>query len=108
MTISQRFHILVFCDFQINLGNTASLKNSLEGEGGRDIQYFQEGGEFYMGTWQTLRNHVILSYPGKFMSGYLYFPKNLKDIKDHIYAYIISSKFFFQLMVTVFKENLNL
>ena len=26
----------------------------------------------------------ILSYPYKFMSGYLYFPKSLKDIKDHI------------------------
>ena len=42
------------------------------------------------------------------MSDYLYFPKNLKDTKDHIYAYIIGFKFFFQLMVTVFKENLNL
>ena len=42
------------------------------------------------------------------MSGYLYFPNELKDIKDHIYTYLISFEIFFQLMVTVFKENLNL
>ena len=53
-------------------------------------------------------NHVILLYPYKFMSGYLYFPNNLKDIKDHIQADMISCKIFFQLMVTVFKEKLNL
>ena len=41
------------------------------------------------------------------MSGYLYFPNNVKDIKDHIYADMISSKKNFQLMVTVFKEKLN-
>ena len=35
------------------------------------------------------------------MSGYLYFPNNLKD-------HMISCKIFFQLMVTVSKENLNL
>ena len=32
----------------------------------------------------------------------------LKDIEDHIQAYMISYKTFFQLMITVFKENLNL
>ena len=42
------------------------------------------------------------------MSGYLYFPNNLKDIKDHIQADMISCKIFFQLMVTVFKEKPNL
>ena len=43
------------------------------------------------------------------MSGYLYFPSKLKDIKDHIKkVYMIICKIFFQLMVTVFKENLNL
>ena len=42
------------------------------------------------------------------MSGYLYFRNNLKYMKDHIQAYMISCKIFFQLMVTVFKENLNL
>ena len=42
------------------------------------------------------------------MSGYLYFPNNLKDIKYHIQADIKSCKIFFQLMVTVFKEKLNL
>ena len=47
-------------------------------------------------------------YINKFMSGYLYFPNNLKDIEDHIQVYKISYKIFFQLMVTVFKENLNL
>ena len=50
-------------------------------------------------------SYVILSYPYKFMSGYLYFPNNFKD---HIFAYMISSKIFSQLMVTHFKENLNL
>ena len=40
-----------------------------------------------------------------FVSDYLYFPNNLKDIKDHIWAYRISLKIFFQLMVTVFKEG---
>ena len=42
------------------------------------------------------------------MSGYLYFPNNLKDMKDHIQADMISCKIFFQSMVTVFKEKLNL
>ena len=42
------------------------------------------------------------------MSGYLHFPNNLKDIEDHLSAYMISYKSFFELMVTVFKENLNL
>ena len=42
------------------------------------------------------------------MSGYLYFHSNLKYIKDHILALMIRCKIFFQLMVTVFKENLNL
>ena len=50
----------------------------------------------------------MLSYPYKSMSVSLYFPNNLEDIKDHIQAYMISCKIFFQLMVTVFKENLNL
>ena len=34
---------------------------------------------FYGELWQPFRNHVILCYPYKFMSGYLYFPNNLKD-----------------------------
>ena len=42
------------------------------------------------------------------MSGYLYFPNNLKDIDEHIQPYMASYKIFFQLMITVFKENLNL
>ena len=42
------------------------------------------------------------------MSGYLYFPNNLKDIKYNIQADMISCKIFLQLMVTVFKEILNL
>ena len=36
-----------------------------------------------LGDLITIRNHVILSYPYKLMSGYLYFPNNLKDRKDH-------------------------
>ena len=43
-----------------------------------------------------------------FMSGYLYFPNNLKEIKKHIWAYMITCKIFFQLMVLLVKENLNL
>ena len=39
------------------------------------------------------------------MSGYLYFPNSLKDIKDHIYADMISCKIFFQSMVTVSKKT---
>ena len=35
------------------------------------------------------------------MSGYLYFPNNLKDIKDHILADMTSCKIFFQLIVSV-------
>ena len=50
----------------------------------------------------------MLSFPYKFRSGYLHFPNNLKGIKDHIQADMISCKIFFQLMVTVFKEKLNL
>ena len=42
------------------------------------------------------------------MSSYLYFSCNSKDIKDHIYVFMICCKTFFQLMVTVFKETLNL
>ena len=46
------------------------------------------------------------------MSGYLYFLNNLKDIKDHIWADNIHRIYricrVFQLMVTVFKEKLNL
>ena len=61
-----------------------------------------------MRTSKPLRNHVILSYPYKLIGGYVYFPNNLKNIKDHMQAYIISCKIFFQLMVTVFKETLNL
>ena len=42
------------------------------------------------------------------MSGYLCFPNNLKDIEDHVQTYMISCNIIFQLMVAVFKENLNL
>ena len=42
------------------------------------------------------------------MSGYLNFTNNLKDIKVHIQADMVSCKIFFQLMVTVFKEKLSL
>ena len=34
-----------------------------------------------LGELITIRNHVILSYPYKLMSGYLYFSNNLKDRK---------------------------
>ena len=50
---------------------------------------------------------LVLINPYKFMSGYLHFSNSLKDIKDHIQAYITSFKNFFQLMVTVIEENLN-
>ena len=42
------------------------------------------------------------------MLGYLYVPNNSKDIKDHVYADMTSCKIFYQLLVTVFKEKLNL
>ena len=42
------------------------------------------------------------------MSGYLYFPNNLKDQKT-IYRFIRQVvKIFFQLMVTALKESMNL
>ena len=41
------------------------------------------------------------------MSKHLYFPKKVKDTKDYIGAYMISCKFFYQLMVTVIKETLD-
>ena len=85
---SKHLNITVFCDCQVNLGNTADLNNCLYG--GR-YSIFPGMGEkliwgnlaFYGGTWYPLRNHVILSYPYKFMSCYLYFPSNLKDIEDY-------------------------
>ena len=60
-----------------------------------------------MGRLITPQEPCYISYPYKFMNSYCYFPNNLKDITDHIQAYMISCKIFFQLMVTVFKENLN-
>ena len=42
------------------------------------------------------------------MIDYLYFPNNIKDLKDHVQACMISCKIFFQLMARVSKENLNL
>ena len=42
------------------------------------------------------------------MSSYLYFQNNLKDIKDQIYDYIISCKFFLQQKVEVSKESMKL
>ena len=50
----------------------------------------------------------VLINPYKSVSGYLYFRNTLKDIKDHLQAYMVICKIFPQLMVTVFKENLNL
>ena len=50
----------------------------------------------------------LLTYHYKFMSGYLYFPNNLKDQKT-IYRFIWQVvKIFFQLMVTALKESMNL
>ena len=66
------------------------------------------GLDILFGDLITTQKKIILSYPFKFMSGHLYFPNNLKDIKDHIQTDMISCKIFFQLMVTVFKEKLNL
>ena len=42
------------------------------------------------------------------MSSYLYFPNNLKDIKNNIDTYIISCKIFFQENITVSSKNMNL
>ena len=39
------------------------------------------------------------------MSGFLYFSNHLKDIKDHIEAYMIICKVFFQLMVQQFSKK---
>ena len=43
----------------------------------------------------------------RFIRGYLYFPNNVKDIKDHIQAVRLQScKIFFEVIVTVLKEKL--
>ena len=42
------------------------------------------GLEILLGDLIITYKHVMLSYPCKFRSGYLYFPNNLKDVKDHI------------------------
>ena len=44
----------------------------------------------------------------KFMSDYLYFSNNLKEIKNHMLDYIVSCKIFLQSKVTASKENMNL
>ena len=72
----------MLCD---NLENTANLNSSLQ-RGAGDIQYFWKWGRtlhgrdwaFYGGDFITHRNHVMLSYPYKFMSSYLDFRNNLK------------------------------
>ena len=49
--------------------------------------------------------HLFIN-PYKFVSSYLYFFNNLKDIKDHIINYIIPSKMLFsERKATVFKEK---
>ena len=39
-------------------------------------------------------NLILLINPNKFMSGYLHFFNNLKDIKYHIYHYMVICKTF--------------
>ena len=70
----------MFCELQINLENAINL-NNISGK----------GGEIYMGELSFLLGDLIttykpchISYPYKFLSVYLYFPNNSKDIKDHI------------------------
>ena len=68
-----------------------------------------KGGEpYFMGGLDNRLAAMLYCFTLKFMSGYYYFPNNLKGIKGHTWANMISCKFFFQSMVTVFKENLNL
>ena len=64
--------------------------------------------DILLGDLKTTQKPSYITYPYKFMKGYLHFSNNLKDIKYHIQADMISCKIFFQLMVTVFKEKLNL
>ena len=61
-----------------------------------------------LGNLITTQKSCYIILPYKFMSGFLYFSNNLKYIKDHIQTDVISYKIFFQLMVTVSKEKLNL
>ena len=56
----------------------------------------------YESDWSLLS---CFNQTSKFKSRCLHFPNNLIEIKDHIQTYTISFKIFFQLMVTVFKEN---
>ena len=76
----------MFRDYQFGLGNTVSLTGAFKGE---IFKILARGEEHYMGDLafygglDNPLNHIVLSYPYKFMSGYLYFPKR-KNIKDHI------------------------
>ena len=63
---------------------------------------------FLLGDLITTYKPCYIPYTDTFLNVYLYFLNNSKDIKDHIQADMISCKIFFQLMVTVFKEKLNL
>ena len=79
----------MFCDYQINLGNTVKQQPLR-----RTYSKFLGSGENLGGTWhfmggldnplETMLYYLTLINPYKFMTGYLYFPNNLKDIKDHI------------------------
>ena len=46
------------------------------------ILYGGGGGGVLDNSLET--KYQVLSYPYKFMNGYLYFPNNLKNIKKHI------------------------
>ena len=48
-------------DYQINLSNTEDSKRSLKGGGGGggDFEYFQEGGELYMGGLGILWGDLV-------------------------------------------------
>ena len=66
--------------------------------------YFSEEGEqiYHLVLKLLLFNHY------RFISDYLHFSKNLKDIKDHMLDYIASCKIFLPQKVTASKENMNL
>ena len=71
----------MFCDYQVNLGNTTNLNSSTEGW--RYSIYLGRGEKPYVGGLDnhlgTMLYYLILIR----LIGYLYLPTNLKDIKDH-------------------------
>ena len=83
-SISKHFNITISVLWLPNQFRKHCRFKQLPLRGGGYSIFLWRGRTWYGGTWSPLRNHVILSYPYKFESSYLYFPNNLKDKEDHL------------------------